>query len=152
MGSEMIMIPDRLDSSFRRIGRGSLGVIVGSKIEETYLRPGLEVVEEDVHTLAIYSIVLYDDATASYDLAGVTVLVNFAETGPSAEELCVSDLDEIDLMVRAECLNELDILCLGVGLDEDTNVGLSLIQGLCALSETSSQAVVLKANLQNLHG
>lgn len=89
------MIPDRLISSFRRIGRGSLGVIrwgTNQTNSPCSLGPGLEVVEEDVHALAVYSIILYDDAAASYDLAGVAVLVDFAEAGPGTEELGVSDL------------------------------------------------------------
>jgi hypothetical protein len=69
---------------------------VGYKSNQlTCLGPGLEVVEEDVHALAVYSIVLYYDAAASYDLAGVTVLVDFAKPSPGAEELCVSDLREV---------------------------------------------------------
>lgn len=58
-----------------------------------HLGTGLEVVQEDVHALAVDSIVLYDDTAASYDLAWVAVLVNLAEAGPSSEEFGVGDLE-----------------------------------------------------------
>jgi hypothetical protein len=40
--------------------------------------------------------------------------------------LDITDFDEIDLVVGAEGFDELDILCLGVGLDEDTDVSLDI--------------------------
>jgi hypothetical protein len=36
-----------------------------------------------------------------------------------------SDLDNINLMVRAECFDELDIRGLGVNLDVNTDEGLA---------------------------
>jgi hypothetical protein len=73
-----------------------------------------------VETLALGTIILDDDAGATDDLPRVTVLVDLAETGPLTENLPVTDLDQVDLVFGAEGLNQLDVLGLVTGLDEDT--------------------------------
>jgi hypothetical protein len=45
-----------------------------------------------VEALALRTVVLDDDARASNDLAGVTLLVNLAKTSPGTEDLGVLDL------------------------------------------------------------
>lgn len=110
----------------------------------------LEVVEDDVETLRVAAKVLDDNARAADDLAGVSLTVDLAETSPGAEDLCVTDLDEVDLVLRAEGLNELDVLSLRAGLDENAKVGLTLVEGLGALTETASEAVVNEGVLQDL--
>ena len=115
----------------------------------TYLA-GLEVVEEDVESLALGAVVLDDDARAADDLAGVALTVDLAETSPGAEDLGVTDLDEVDLVLGAEGFNELDVLSLCAGLDENAKVGLTLVKGLCALTETASKTIVNEGVLQDL--
>ena len=110
----------------------------------------LEVVEEDVEALALGTVVLDDDARAADDLAGVALTVDLAETSPGAEDLRVTDLDEVDLVLRAEGLDELDVLGLRARLDEHAQVRLALVQGLRALTETASKTVVDEGVLQNL--
>ena len=53
-------------------------------------------------------------------------------------------------MLSTEGLNELDVLSLRAGLDEDAKVGLTLVEGLGALAETTGETVVDKSVLQNL--
>lgn len=110
----------------------------------------LEVVEEDVETLALDTILLDNDTAASDDLSGVALTVDLAETGPGAEDLGVSDLDKVDLVLSAESLDELDVLGLCAGLDEDAQMGLALVQGLGALAETARKTVVDQGIFQDL--
>jgi hypothetical protein len=78
----------------------------------------LEVVHEDVEALRLDTVLLDDDAAAPNDLSGVALTVDLAETGPGAEDLGVSDLDEVDFVLSAERLDEFDVLGFGAGLDE----------------------------------
>ena len=110
----------------------------------------LEVVEEDVETLGLNTVVLDDDTGAANDLAGVALTVELAETSPGTEDLGVSNLDEVDFVLGAESLDELDVFGLSAGLDEDTEVGLALIEGLGALAEATGEAVVNESVLQDL--
>ena len=112
--------------------------------------PVLEVVEEDVQALGLDTVVLDDDARAADDLAGVALAVDLAETGPGAEDLRVTNLDEVDLVLRAKSLDELDVLGLCASLDEHAEVGLPLVERLGAFAETAREAVVLERVLQNL--
>jgi hypothetical protein len=45
-------------------------------------------------------------------------------------------------VLRAESLDELDVLCLSARLVEDAKVGLTLVEGLGALAETTSKTIV----------
>ena len=110
----------------------------------------LEVVEEDVKTLGLNTVVLDDNARAADDLARVALTVDLAETGPGAEHLRVTDLDQVDLVLRAEGLDELDVLGLSARLDEDAQVRLALVKRLRALAETASETVVDEGVLQDL--
>ena len=112
--------------------------------------PVLEVVKEDVETLGLDTVVLDDDARAADDLAGVALTVDLAETSPGAEDLGVTNLDEVDLVLGTESLDELDVLGLRAGLDEDAKVGLTLVEGLGALTETAGETVVNEGVLQDL--
>jgi hypothetical protein len=53
-------------------------------------------------------------------------------------------------VLRTECFNELDVLGLRAGLDENAKVGLTLVEGLGTLTETTSKAVMNECVLQNL--
>ena len=103
-----------------------------------------------METLRLDAVVFDDDARAADDLAGVALTVDLAETSPGSKHLRVSDLDQVDLVLRAEGLNELDVLSLRAGLDEDAQVRLALVQGLGALAEATSQTVVNEGVLQDL--
>ena len=110
----------------------------------------LEVVEEDVETLALDTVLLDDNARASDDFAGVTLTVNLAETSPGTKDLGVTDLNEVNLVLSTEGLDELDVLGLSAGLDEDAKVSLTLVESLGTLAETTSETVVNECVLQNL--
>jgi hypothetical protein len=58
------------------------------------LRASPKVFQENVHALAVRSIVLDHYTTASYNLARVTILVNLAKSSPGSKELGVADLWE----------------------------------------------------------
>ena len=103
-----------------------------------------------MQALGLNTVVLNDDARAANDLARVALTVDLAETGPGAEHLRVSDLDQVDLVLRAEGLDELDVLGFGARLDEDAQVRLALVKRLRALAETASETVVDESVLQNL--
>ena len=108
-----------------------------------------EVVDEDVETLALFTIILDNDARAADDLAGVTLLVDLAKTSPLTENLRVTDLDQVDLVFGTECLNQLDVLGLGTGLDEDTQVSLAFIEGLGGFAKAAGETIVNESSLQN---
>ena len=103
-----------------------------------------------MQTLALDTIVLHNNAGASDDLARVALPVDLAKTGPGTEDLCVTDLDEVDLVLCAESLDELDVLCFSAGLHEDAKVGLAFVESLGSLTETAGETVVNECILQNL--
>lgn len=110
----------------------------------------LEVLEENVQSLRLLSVVSDDDTRAANDLPWVTLSVDLAETSPGTEGLWVGNLEEVNLVLVAESLDELDVLLLGAGLDEDTEVGLSSVQSLGALTKTSGESIVDERLLENL--
>lgn len=110
----------------------------------------LEVLEEDVESLALFTVVSNDDTAAADNLSGVALSVDLAETGPGSQGLGVRDLEEVDLVLVAQSLDELDVLLLRASLDQDTEVSLSSVQGLGALSQTSGETIVHKRLLENL--
>ena len=70
-----------------------------------------------MQALGLNTVVFDNDARAADDLAGVALTVDLAETGPGAEDLRVSDLDEVALVLRAESFDELDVFCFRVGFN-----------------------------------
>jgi hypothetical protein len=103
-----------------------------------------------VEALALGSVLLDDNAAASNNLSGVALTVDLAETSPGAQDLCISNFDQVDLMLRAKSLDKFDVFRFGASLDENAQVGLTLVQGLGALAETASKAVVDESVLQHL--
>merc|ERR1711879_903537 len=80
------------------LGEENLG-LVGAEVLKEDLEGGRELLELGSD----------DHARASYDLAGVTLIVDLAETSPLAKLLGVGDLDEVDVVLQAEGLHELDV-------------------------------------------
>ena len=103
-----------------------------------------------MQALGLNTVVLDDDARAADDLARVTLAVDLAQASPGAENLCVTDLDQVDFVLRAQGLDELDVLGLSARLDEHTQVRLALVKRLRALAQTASKTVVDEGVLQNL--
>lgn len=103
-----------------------------------------------MQALAVSTVVLDNDARATDNLAGVALLVDLAKTSPGTEDLSVTNLDEVDLVLSTEGFDELDVLCLSAGLDEDAKMGLTLVEGLSSLTETTGETVVDESVLQNL--
>ena len=152
------MIPDRLCPQRAELSVEGVCFVITTKqpirkFESrcTYLHlTVLEVVQENVQALTVSTVVLDDDTRAANDLAGVTLLVDLAETSPGTEDLGVTDLDEVNLVLSTEGLDELDVLGLSAGLDEDAKVSLTLVESLGTLAETTSETVVNECVLQNL--
>jgi hypothetical protein len=84
-------------------------------------------VEEDLEGGRVLAVVGDDNARAADDLAGLALTVNLlrgcqrrptakrrvwthGKTGPLAEDLGVRDLDELDVVLGAESLDELEVL------------------------------------------
>jgi len=141
------MIPDRLVSS-RELSVEGVSLSSNKEVVEHNLTLTVfEIVDEDVKTLTLGTIVLDNDARAPDDLAGVTLLVDLAKTSPLTENLRVTDLDQVDFMFGTEGLNQLDILGLGTGLDKDTQVSLTLIESLGGFTETTGETIVKESSL-----
>ena len=109
-----------------------------------------EVVEEDIKGLRLLTVVLDDDARAVEDFSWSAISVDLAESDPLADHLAISDLDEVDLVLIAESLDELDVLRLGASFVQDAEMGLTLVKGLGALAQTTSKTVVDHGLLQDL--
>ena len=103
-----------------------------------------------MEALALNTVVLDDDARATDDLAGVTLTVNLAETGPGAKNLRVSNLDEVNFVLGAESLNELQILRFSDSLDENAQVRLALVESLRTFTETARETIMDESVLQDL--
>jgi len=114
------------------------------------LLTSLEVLQEDVHGLRLLTEILDNNARAANDLAGVTLTVDLAETGPLSELLGIRDLDQVDVVLSAKSLDQLDVLLLSAGLDEDSHMGLTSVKGLGALAETAGKTVVDEGTLQDI--
>ena len=96
------------------------------------------------------AVVLDDDTRAADDLAGVALTVDLAETSPGTEDLGVTNLDEVDLVLSTEGLDELDVLGLRARLDEDAQVRLALVKRLRALTKTASETIMDESVLEDL--
>ena len=144
------MIPDRLVSSQKLSVEGVL--LSSNEVVKKHLLTltVFEVIHEDVETLALGTIVLDDNTRATNDLTSVTLLVDLAKTSPLTENLRVADLDQVDLVFGTEGLDQLDVLGLGTGLDEDTQVSLALIESLGGFAKTTGETIVNESSLQDL--
>lgn len=95
-----------------------------------------------METLRLNTVVFDDNAAAANDLARVTLTIDLAQTSPGTKDLGVSDLDQVNLVLGAESFNEFDVFGLGASLNENAKVGLTLIKGLGALTETTGKTIV----------
>ena len=110
----------------------------------------LEVVLEDVTTLRLGAVLFDNNTRAADNLARVTLSVDFAETCPGSENLGISNLDQRDLLRRAEGLDEFNILGLSACINKHTKMGLASVQGLRALAQATGKAIVDERRLQDL--
>lgn len=107
----------------------------------------LEVVEEDGPLLGLFTPVLDDNARAVYDLASVTLAVKSTETSPLSQLLSVGNLDQWNLVLGAKSLDELLVGLFLAGLIQHTHVGLTPVEGLGGLTNTTGKSVVDKGVL-----
>lgn len=110
----------------------------------------LEVLGEHVQGLAVLTVVGDGDARAGNDLAGVSLLVDLAETDHLAELLVLGDLDEVDVVLVAETLDQLDVVGLVAVLGKNAENGLTLVKDLDGLAETAGDSVVENGLLEDL--
>jgi hypothetical protein len=110
----------------------------------------LEVLVKDMTSLGILAVLLNNNARATHNLPGVAIPVNLTEARPFTQDLRISHLDEGNSVRGAKRFNEFDILRLRAGLNKHTNVGLTPVQGFCALTQATSKTVMFERLLQNL--
>lgn len=94
-------------------------------------------------------IYLDHDTAAAHHLAGFALTVDLAETNPLAELLIVINLDQVDLMLSAEGLHQLDVHGLVAVGCKDAEMGLTLVEGLSSLTDTTGEAIVDECGLQH---
>jgi len=92
--------------------------------------------------LALLAPISNHDAGAVDNLAGISLAVEDAETGPLAEELSIRHLDERDLVLRAQSDDELLVGLLLASLVQDTHVCLATIEGFGCLAQASGETIV----------
>jgi hypothetical protein len=68
--------------------------------------------------------------------------VKRTETDPLAQHLSIRNLDEGDLVLGAQSDDELLVSLLLAALVEDTHVGLTAVEGLGSLTQTTGKTVV----------
>jgi len=110
----------------------------------------LEVLKEDVEGLRLLTVGGHGDGGAGDNLAGVSLLVELAETDELTELLVVGDLDEVDAVLIAETLNELGVVGLVAVLGQDAEEGLALVEDLDGLAKTLGHTVVENGLLEDL--
>ena len=66
------------------------------------------------------------------------------------KDFWVCDLDEVDFVVGAEGLDKFDVLSLGACLDENAQMGLTFVEGLGTLADTTSETIVLQGVFYDL--
>lgn len=116
-----------------------------------FLLFSLEVVQEDVALLALLAPISNHDAGAVDNLAGISLAVEDAETGPLAEELSIRHLDERDLVLRAQSDDELLVGLLLASLVQDTHVCLATIEGFGCLAQASGETIVDEGEFEDTY-
>ena len=156
------MIPDRHDSSRDESSVEGVCIVISSRItrrarngidgiaDKMLTLTVLEVIQENVKTLALNTVLLHNNAAAANDFSGVALTIDLAESSPGSKDLGVSDLDEVDFVLSAKSFDELNVLGFGTGLDEDAEMGLALIESLGTLAESPRKTVMNESVLQNL--
>jgi hypothetical protein len=146
------MIPDRLLSSQNKLSEE--GVYISScRLRESETKAHLailEVVKQYMKSLALNTVLLDDNASASNDLARIPLSINLAKSCPCSEDLGVPDLDQVNFVFGTQGLDELNVLCFRAGLHEDAQMRLALVQGFGTLAKTTGKAVMNERILQDL--
>ena len=122
----------------------------GKKTAVTAYLAVFEVIDQDVHALALNTVLLDDDARASNHLARISLAVDLAKPSPRAENLGVADFDQVDVVVGAQRFDELGVLRLRAGIDEDAEVRLALVECLCALPQATRKPVMYQCIFKHL--
>jgi len=83
------------------------------------------------------------DARALEALLDCTSAVASDETSPFGELGALWNLDEVDVVLCAECLDELLVLCFFAIFSEDAQMRSAAVERACDLRDTTDQAVDL---------
>lgn len=127
---------------------------------------GLEVVEEDRALLRLLTPILDDNARAVDNLACVSLTVQhtynrseavhwssvegqLTQTSPLAQLLSVGDLDQGDLVLRAERNHQLLVCLLLASLVQDAHVCLASVESLGRFAQTTGKTVVHERKLED---
>jgi len=91
-----------------------------------------------------------DDARATNDLDGGAFTVDFAETGPLAQGLVVTNLQDWDLVLDAQGLDETHVVGLVAVLGQDAADGITTLKSADGLVETASKTITVLGVLEGL--
>ena len=113
----------------------------------------LQVLLQDSKTLGFLSIICDDSTRASHNLAGLSFLVDFAETSPLTKLLILRHSNQIDYLFGTKCLNQLLVIWLIAIICQDTELFLSTLNRTGFLVETTRESIVGKSFFKhNLNG
>lgn len=112
-----------------------------------YLLQGL--LEEGQRSGVLITEVGDNNRRSTNDLSGVSVLVNLAETSPLTELLLVGDHDEGNSLLLGQSLDELLVCWLVAALRQEDQLGVSGLESLGDLMETSDEGSTTACVLQH---
>jgi len=113
------------------------------------LRLVFEVIEEDVESVRVLTVVGDDGHGAVDDLGSVTLGINAAEAAHLAKLLARHTAEERRLVLNADGLDELDVLRLVAVISKAAHAGSALVERLAALVEATAEAVVDQGLLED---
>jgi hypothetical protein len=116
---------------------------------KTPLLLGLEVVQQHITLLALFTPIPNNNAAAVDDLSGISLAVEHAQTGPLAQHLSIGDLDQGDLVLRAQRDDEFLIRFLFAGFVQDAHVGLATVEGFGGFAQATGKTVVDEGELED---
>lgn len=113
-----------------------------ARISSVWVSSGvlLDVVEDEVEGLGVFTVVLDGDGGAASDLSGDALLVELALAEPFAEFGSLFDLEKGDVVGLAERGDELLVLGIIAVTSENAEEGLLAIEGLSNFVESLNEA------------
>jgi hypothetical protein len=103
-----------------------------------------------MESFAVLPEIFDHDTAAANDLSRIALAIDLAKPGPSTEDFGVTDFNQIDLVLGAKGLDELEVFSLRTRLNEDTQMCLTLVQRFSAFTEPTGEAVMNERILQHL--
>lgn len=120
-------------------------------IERSHLRLllCLEVVQQHTSFLRFLTPVLNHDARAVDDFPRIPLTIQHTQPGPLAQHLAVGDLDQRDLVLRAQRHDEFLVGFFLAGFVKHAHVGLAAVEGFGGFAEAAGETVVDECDLED---